>query len=95
MNSRLGGLQRGSGRLKRTDKSMAPAGNGILDRPSRCFAFTKTGVNKMASLYNVLYTVNTQQYISTVIFYTHSGHITSTFSDRKRLSSGQNIFKVQ
>jgi len=40
-------------------------------------------------LYNVLDTVNIQQYISTVILYIHSGHITATCFDRKRSSSGQ------
>ena len=38
---------------------------------------------------NELYTVSTQQYISTVILYIHSGHITATCFDRKRSSSGQ------
>ena len=31
----------------------------------------------VTNLYNELYTVNTQQYISTVILYIHSGHITA------------------
>ena len=37
--------------------------------------------------YNVFYTVNTQQYISTVVLYI--GHITATCFGRKRSSSGQ------
>jgi hypothetical protein len=49
MNRRLGFLQRQSGRFERRKKSMAPVGNGILDRPSRCFAITRTGINKMAT----------------------------------------------
>ena len=52
----------------------------IWRRPSRC---TVTG------LYNVLYTVNTQQYISTVILCIHSGHFMATCFDRKWPSSGQ------
>jgi len=43
----------------------------------------------VCSLYNVLYTVSTQQYIITVIKYIQSGHITATCFDRKRSSSGQ------
>jgi len=39
-------------------------------------------------LYNVLYTINAQQYISTEI-YIESGHIMATCFDRKRSSSGQ------
>jgi len=42
-----------------------------------------------ACLCNVLYTVHTQQYISTVILYIQSGHIMVTCFDRKRSSSGQ------
>jgi len=41
------------------------------------------------NLYNVLYTVSTQQYIITVIQYIQLGHITATCFDRKRSSSGQ------
>jgi len=40
-------------------------------------------------LYNVLYSANTQLYISTVILYIPSGHIMATCFDRKRSSSGQ------
>jgi len=40
-------------------------------------------------LYNVLYTVNTQQYISTVIQYIQIRSHTATCFDRKRSSSGQ------
>jgi len=40
-------------------------------------------------LYDVLYSVNTQLYISTVILYMHSDHIMATCFDRKRPSSGQ------
>ena len=43
----------------------------------------------VADFYNVLYTVNTQHYISTVILYIHSGHISATCFDRKRSSSGK------
>jgi len=42
-----------------------------------------------SSLYKVLYTVSTQQYIITVIKYIQSGHITATCFDRKPSSSGQ------
>ena len=38
-------------------------------------------------LYNALHTVNTQQYISTVIQYIQLGRITATCFDRKRSSS--------
>jgi hypothetical protein len=40
-------------------------------------------------LYNALYTVNTQHYISRVILYIKSGYIMATRFDRKRSSSGQ------
>ena len=43
----------------------------------------------LRKLYNVLYSVNTQLYISTVILHIHSGHIMATCFDRKRSSSGQ------
>ena len=43
----------------------------------------------VADFYNVLYTVNSQQHISTVILYIHSGHISATCFDRKRSSSGK------
>ena len=48
-------------------------------------------------LYNVLYTVSTQQYISTMILYIHSGHIMATCFDRKTVifTPIENIFKVQ
>jgi len=52
----------------------------IWQRPSRCV---------VTNLYNVLYSVNTQPCISTVILYIHSGHIIATCFDRKRPSSGQ------
>jgi len=52
----------------------------IWQRSSRCV---------LTNLYNVLYTVSTQQYISTVILYIHSGHIMATCFERKRSSSGQ------
>jgi len=40
-------------------------------------------------VYNVLHSVNTQQYISTVVLYIHSGHIMTICFDRKRSSSRQ------
>jgi len=40
-------------------------------------------------LYDVLYTVSTQQYIITGIKYILSGHIMATCFDRKRSYSGQ------
>jgi len=49
-------------------------------KPSRCV---------LTDLYNVLYTVSTQQYISKVIKHIQSGHITVTCFNRKRSSSGQ------
>ena len=54
--------------------------NLIWQRPTRCV---------VTNLYNIFYTVCTQQYISTVILYIQSGHITATCFDRKRSSSGQ------
>jgi len=61
--------------LKKTDY-VSP----IWHRPSR---------SVLKHLYNVLYTFNTQQYISTMILYIHSGYITATCFDRNRSSSGQ------
>ena len=52
----------------------------VWQRPSRCV---------VTKLYNVLHSVNTQLYISTVILHIHSGHIMATCFDRKRSSSGQ------
>ena len=52
----------------------------IWQRPSHCVA---------THLFNVLYSVNTQLYISRVILYIHSGHIMATCFGRKRSSSGQ------
>jgi len=43
----------------------------------------------VADFYNVLFTVNTQHYISTVVLYIHSGHISAKCFDRKRSSSGK------
>ena len=43
----------------------------------------------VTKLYNVIYSANTQLYISIVILYIHSGHIMGTCFDRKRSSSGQ------
>jgi hypothetical protein len=40
-------------------------------------------------LYNILYSVSTQKYISTVIQYIQLGPITATCFDRKRSSSDQ------
>ena len=54
--------------------------SSFWQKPSRC---------AVTNLYNLFYTVNTQQYISTVILYVQSGHITATCFDRKRSSSGQ------
>jgi len=42
-------------------------------------------------LYNVVYTVSTQQYISTVIQYIQLGHIAATRFYRKRSSSGKKM----
>ena len=47
------------------------------------------GEISVAEFYNVLYTVNTQHYISKVILYVHSGHISATCFDCKRSSSGK------
>ena len=44
---------------------------------------------RLTYLYNVLYSVNTQKYSSTMILYIHSDHIMTTCFDRKRSSSGQ------
>jgi len=52
----------------------------VWQRPSRCV---------VTKLYNVLYSINTQLYMSIVILHIHSGHIMATCFDRKRLSSGQ------
>jgi len=43
----------------------------------------------VANLYNVLYSVTKQLYISTVILYVHSDHIMTTCFDPTRSSSGQ------
>jgi len=40
-------------------------------------------------MYNSLYTVSTQQYISTMVQYKKLGHITATCFERKRSSSDQ------
>ena len=45
-----------------------PKGFFFLQKPSRCVE---------TNLYNVLYTVSTQQYIITMIKYIQSGHITA------------------
>ena len=55
----------------------------------RCAIYFHINGNYITFLYNVLYTVSTQQYIITVIKYIQSGHITATCFDRKRSSSGQ------
>ena len=52
----------------------------VWQRPSRCV---------VTKLYTVLYSVNTQLYISTVILHIHSGHIMATCFNSKRSSSGQ------
>jgi len=41
-------------------------------------------IRRFKNLYNLLYTVSTQQYISTVIQYIQLGHVTATCFDRKR-----------
>jgi len=45
------------------------------------------------NLYNVLYSIKSQLYISTVILYIYSGHIMATCFDCKQSSSGlQRVF---
>ena len=73
--------------MKHTEKNVCVCVCGVgfflgggTQRPSRCV---------VTNLYNVLYSVNTQLRISTVILYIHSGHIMATCFERKRASSGQ------